>query len=84
MLASPSELIFNRSTSPIPLPPSPQPAWPTLSPTTSAALWPRIKSGAARRDLRQAQRALGHKRLETTVRHYVLDSLEGGLTDGLY
>jgi len=38
----------------------------------------------AKRDLRQAQRALGHKRLETTVQHYVLDELQPGLTDGLY
>ena len=38
----------------------------------------------ARRDLRQAQRALGHKRLETTVQHYVLDELQPGLTEGLY
>ncbi|MEX1018603.1 MAG: tyrosine-type recombinase/integrase [Litorilinea sp.] len=38
----------------------------------------------ARRNLRQAQRALGHKRLETTARHYILDELEPGLTDDLY
>jgi integrase/recombinase XerC len=38
----------------------------------------------ARKDIRQAQKALGHKRLETTARHYVLDELEPGLTDGLY
>ncbi len=38
----------------------------------------------ARKDIRQAQKALGHKRLETTARHYVLDELEAGLTDGLY
>jgi len=30
------------------------------------------------------QKALGHKRIETTARHYVLDELAGGLTDGLY
>ncbi|MEZ4866442.1 MAG: tyrosine-type recombinase/integrase [Caldilineaceae bacterium] len=35
-------------------------------------------------DLRQAQKALGHKRIETTARHYVLDELEPGLTDNLY
>jgi integrase/recombinase XerD len=29
----------------------------------------------AKRNLRQAQRALGHQRLETTVAHYVLDEL---------
>lgn len=38
----------------------------------------------ARKDIRQAQKALGHKRLETTARHYVLDELEPGLTDNLY
>lgn len=38
----------------------------------------------ARRDIRLAQKALGHKRIETTARHYVLDELAGGLTDGLY
>jgi len=38
----------------------------------------------AKRDIRQAQKALGHKRLETTAQHYVLDELEVGLTDGLY
>lgn len=38
----------------------------------------------ARKDIRQAQKALGHKRLETTARHYVLDELEAGLTDELY
>ncbi len=38
----------------------------------------------ARVDIRQAQKALGHKRLETTARHYVLDELEPGLTDDLY
>lgn len=38
----------------------------------------------ARRDIRQAQKALGHARIETTARHYVLDELAGGLTDGLY
>ena len=38
----------------------------------------------AKRDLRQAQRALGHKRLETTVQHYVLDELQPELTEVLY
>jgi integrase/recombinase XerD len=38
----------------------------------------------ARTNLRMAQKALGHKRLETTARHYILDELEAGLTDGLY
>lgn len=38
----------------------------------------------AKTDIRKAQKALGHKRLETTARHYVLDELEAGLTDNLY
>lgn len=38
----------------------------------------------AQRDIRRAQKALGHKRIETTARHYVLDELEPGLTDNLY
>jgi len=38
----------------------------------------------ARKDIRQAQKALGHARIETTARHYVLDELVGGLTDGLF
>lgn len=38
----------------------------------------------AARDIRKAQRALGHKSIETTARHYVLDELEIGLTDHLY
>jgi integrase/recombinase XerD len=29
----------------------------------------------ARKDIRQAQKALGHKRIDTTARHYVLDEL---------
>ncbi len=38
----------------------------------------------AKRDVRKAQKALGHKRIDTTVRHYVLDELEVGLTDDLF
>ncbi|MEM7537911.1 MAG: tyrosine-type recombinase/integrase [Chloroflexota bacterium] len=38
----------------------------------------------AKHDIRQAQKALGHKRLETTARHYILDELEAGLTDDLF
>lgn len=38
----------------------------------------------AKKDLRQAQKALGHKSIETTAKHYLLDDLEVGLTDGLY
>jgi len=38
----------------------------------------------ARVDIRKAQKALGHKRIDTTARHYVLDDLEVGATDNLY
>jgi integrase len=38
----------------------------------------------AKKDLRQAQKALGHQRLETTVQHYVLDELQPGLTEHLF
>jgi integrase/recombinase XerD len=38
----------------------------------------------ASKDIRKAQRALGHKSIEVTARHYVLDELEIGLTDNLY
>jgi hypothetical protein len=38
----------------------------------------------AKRDIRKAQKALGHKRIDTTAQHYVLDELDVGLTDGLY
>lgn len=37
----------------------------------------------AAKDIRQAQKVLGHKSIETTARHYVLDDLEAGLTDHL-
>lgn len=38
----------------------------------------------AAKDIRKAQRALGHKSIETTARHYVLDELEMGISEGLY
>lgn len=38
----------------------------------------------ASKDIRKAQKALGHKSIEVTARHYVLDELEVGLTDNLY
>jgi len=38
----------------------------------------------AKQDIRKAQKALRHKSIETTARHYVLDELEPGLTDNLY
>ena len=39
---------------------------------------------ATTKGIRQAQKALGYARIETTARHSVLDELTGGLTDGLY
>lgn len=38
----------------------------------------------AKTDPRQAQKILGHKDINTTFKHYVLDELEPGLTDGLF
>ncbi|PDW03362.1 tyrosine-type recombinase/integrase [Candidatus Viridilinea mediisalina] len=38
----------------------------------------------AARNIRHAQKALGHKRLDTTANHYILDELEPGLTEGLF
>jgi integrase/recombinase XerD len=38
----------------------------------------------AARDIRAAQKALGHRRIDTTAQHYVLDTLAPGLTDDLY
>lgn len=38
----------------------------------------------ARSDIRMAQKALGHASIATTAKHYVLDDLTGGLSDGLY
>lgn len=37
----------------------------------------------AKTDIRLAQKALGHKSIDTTARHYVLDDLPLGLTDNL-
>ncbi len=42
------------------------------------------RAGLAHQDIRKAQKALGHKSIETTARHYVLDKLEPGWTDHLY
>jgi hypothetical protein len=36
-----------------------------------------------KRDIRRAQKALGHPRIDTTAQHYVRDELEEGLTDDL-
>lgn len=38
----------------------------------------------AKRDIRLAQKQLGHKRIETTASHYVLDEVALGVTDSLF
>lgn len=38
----------------------------------------------AKKDIRQAQRVLGHKSISTTARHYVLDDVPLGSTEGLF
>lgn len=38
----------------------------------------------AKEDIRLAQKALGHKRIETTAKHYIMDDLPLGKTDSLY
>lgn len=43
-----------------------------------------VGTNLAKVDARQAQKALGHKSIDTTYRHYVLDEMEVGLTDGLF
>lgn len=43
-----------------------------------------VGTSLAKTDARQAQKALGHKDINTTYKHYVLDEMEVGLTDGLF
>jgi integrase/recombinase XerD len=43
-----------------------------------------LGTNLAKQDIRKAQKALRHKSIETTARHYVLDDLEAGLTDNLF
>jgi integrase len=38
----------------------------------------------AKKDLRTAQKVLGHKNITTTARYYVMDDVEAGSTDGLF
>ncbi len=38
----------------------------------------------AKRDSRKAQKALGHKRIDTTAQQYVLDALREGLLNTVY
>lgn len=72
---------------------SPASAWKTVQKYAKAAGLAHVKPHDFRRfvgtqlakvDIRKAQKALGHKSIETTARHYVLDELEPGLTDGLF
>ena len=68
-------------------------AWEIVQRYASAAGVPYVKphdfrrfvgTRLAREDIRLAQKALGHKRIETTAAHYVLDDLPLGKTDSLY
>jgi integrase/recombinase XerD len=43
-----------------------------------------IGTQIAAKDIRKAQLALGHKSIEETAKHYVLDRLTGGETEGLF
>ena len=43
-----------------------------------------VGTNLAKTDARQAQKALGHKDINTTFKHYVLDEMAVGLTDGLF
>lgn len=43
-----------------------------------------VGTSLAKSDPRQAQKVLGHKDINTTYKHYVLDELEVGLTDSLF
>lgn len=71
---------------------TPEAAWGTVAKYAKRAGLENVKPHDFRRfvgtqlaakDIRQAQKALGHKSIETTARHYVLDDLEAGLTDDL-
>jgi len=43
-----------------------------------------VGTNLAKVDPRQAQKALGHKSIDTTFKHYVLDEMEVGLTESLF
>ncbi len=43
-----------------------------------------IGTQLTRFDMYKTQKALGHKRIDTTARHHVLDELEPELTDDLH
>lgn len=82
-----------RSQRPLAAPLDPASAWKSVQKYATAVGLAHIKPHDFRRfvgtqlakdDIRKAQKALGHKSIETTARHYVLDELEPGLTDGLF
>lgn len=79
-------------TEPTDQPITPEAAWHTVAKYAKRAGLEHVKPHDFRRfvgtqlaakDIRQAQKVLGHKSIETTARHYVLDDLEAGLTDNL-
>ncbi len=43
-----------------------------------------VGTNLAKKDIRLAQKQLGHKNINTTARHYVLDEVEPGITDKLF
>jgi integrase len=43
-----------------------------------------VGTNLAKKDPRQAQKALGHRSIDTTYKHYMLDEMEVGLTGGLF
>ena len=68
-------------------------AWELVQRYSEAAGVPNVKphdfrrfvgTRLAKKDIRLAQKALGHKRIETTARHYVMDDLPMGMTNSLY
>jgi len=68
-------------------------AWQTVKRYAAQCALPHVKphdfrrfvgTQLAKKDPRQAQKALGHKSIDTTYKHYVLDEMEVGLTEGLF
>lgn len=68
-------------------------AWELVKRYAAAAGCPNVKphdlrrfvgTQLARKDLRIAQKQLGHARIETTAAHYVLDGVHVGATEGLF
>ena len=83
----------HRGQQPLPKPLTPQALWDAVRKYAARCGLEHIKPHDFRRfvgtvlakeDIRLAQKALRHKRIQTTVDHYVLDDLEPGKTDNLY